>query len=50
MERIETQEDIIKWNKLVSSFNKVPWDEFSESGDNTSHREIVACSGGSCEI
>ena len=48
-EKVETPEDIEKWNHLVSNFNKVPWDQLRENEDYTSHREIVACAGGACE-
>jgi len=50
MERIETEEDIKKWNNLVSSFSKIPWDQFSEAGDYTNFKDIAACAGGACEV
>lgn len=49
MERIETEEDIERWNLLVSKFNKIDWEQLSEADDYTNFKSIVACAGGACE-
>jgi len=50
MEKIQTIEDIEKWNKLVSSYKPVDWSKFNEEEDETTIGMTVACSGGNCEL
>jgi ribonucleoside-triphosphate reductase (thioredoxin) len=49
MERVETEDDIKRWNKLVNQYNSIDWSTFKENSDNTSLRETVACAGGACD-
>lgn len=50
MERVETPEDISKWNELVSSYKEVDWAAFKEDDDYTEQQKTVACANGQCEL
>ena len=50
MEKVESEEDIDKWNKLVAGYQPVDWSLFVEGDDYTERRLSVACAGGSCHI
>ena len=39
-----------KWCDLKRTYIDVPWIEFKEKKDNVNHGQIIACSGGSCEL
>ena len=49
-ERIESPEDIEKWNELIKTYSHVDWTSLSENEDYTSLRETVACAGGACDV
>jgi ribonucleoside-diphosphate reductase alpha chain len=49
-ERVISDEDVDKWNRLVNNFQKIDWITFEELVDNTALRETVACAGGACEF
>ena len=49
-ERVISDEDVEKWNRLVNNFQKIDWITFEELADNTALRETVACAGGACEF
>jgi ribonucleoside-diphosphate reductase alpha chain len=50
MERVESDEDVVKWNELVASYQPVDWSLFVENDDYTERRLSVACAGGACSI
>lgn len=50
MEKVESEEDIEKWNKLIESYQPVDWELFKENDDFTEMQTIVACANGSCDI
>jgi ribonucleoside-triphosphate reductase len=50
MESVESEEDIKKWNDLVSNYRPIDWTMMSEFEDMTSHNMNVACAGGKCEL
>ncbi len=50
MEEIVTEEDEIKFEKLVKNFKHVNYKELKEDEDNTKLTQEGACFGGSCEV
>lgn len=50
MERVETPEDIERWNQLVSFYKEVDWGLFREDDDYTEQQQTVACANGQCEL
>ena len=50
MEKMETEEDLEKWNELVSNFKNIDWSKFTEAEDYTDHKGIIACANGKCEV
>lgn len=50
MEKVESKEDIEKWNELITNYHPVDWELFKETEDFTEMQAIVACSGGSCDL
>jgi len=50
MEKVETEEDIKKWNDLVSKYQPVDWSLFHETDDFTEMQMTVACAGGQCNL
>lgn len=49
-EEVQTEEDEVKWNRLISGYRPVDWAAFRESSDHTSPQSETACAGGACEI
>lgn len=49
-ERILTEEDEIKWNKILKGYKVVNWDDMIEIEDNTTHTLEPTCAGGACEL
>lgn len=50
MEKVESEEDIKKWNQLVENYQPVDWSLFHESDDYTEIQMVQACAGNKCEI
>ena len=50
MEKVESEEDLEKWNHLVSKFSYIDWSTFTESEDYTTLSQEPACVGGACEV
>jgi len=49
-ESIISEDDIMKWNELISKFEIIDWTRLQECDDNTALRETVACAGGACSV
>jgi len=49
-ERVESIEDIERWNMLVDAYQTIDWTQLNENEDYTTTRQTVACAGGVCEI
>jgi ribonucleoside-diphosphate reductase alpha chain len=47
-EAVSTEEDILKWNRLV--YHPVDYTTLKEQTDETALKEVAACAGGACEI
>jgi ribonucleoside-diphosphate reductase alpha chain len=47
-EAVSTEEDILKWNRLV--YHPVDYTTLREQTDETALKEVAACAGGACEI
>jgi ribonucleoside-diphosphate reductase alpha chain len=47
-ESITTEEDIVRWNKLM--YQPVDYTKLLEKTDNTKLKDQVACAGGACEV
>lgn len=47
-EAVETEDDIIRWNKL--RYVPADYTQLREETDETSLKEVVACAGGVCEL
>jgi ribonucleoside-triphosphate reductase len=50
LEEVSTEEDLIKFNDLISQYIPLDYSLLIELKDNTKLIETVACSGGSCEL
>jgi len=50
MERVESEEDIKRWNEMVENYQPVDWSLFHENDDYTEIQMTVACANGKCEI
>jgi len=50
LEKIESPEDIKKWNELVKNYNSIDWAQFSENEDYTQLLGEAACAGGACSV
>lgn len=50
MERIDSVQDVERWNQLVESYSPVDWSKLDEPTDNTSFLSEGACVGGACEL
>lgn len=50
MERVETDQDMEKWQKLIANYQYVDWSQFKEIEDYTERRLSVACAGGKCSL
>jgi ribonucleoside-diphosphate reductase alpha chain len=50
MEKVVSEEDAEKWNKMVSGYSPVDWSMLQETEDYTERRLTAACAGGKCEI
>jgi len=50
LEKVETDEDLKRWEAIVSDFKKVDYTTLNESEDNTARQEEAACAGGACSI
>jgi ribonucleoside-diphosphate reductase alpha chain len=49
-EKVETEDDIRKWNEIVSNYIPVDWSKLSEEDDFTEIQQTVECAGGACEL
>ena len=49
-EAIVTDEDIVKFNNLISKYVPVKYTELRETTDHTNLMQAVACGGGSCDV
>jgi ribonucleoside-diphosphate reductase alpha chain len=49
-EKVETEEDIKKWNEIVNNYRPVDWSKLEELDDDTSLNMTVACGAGGCEL
>jgi len=49
-EAVITDEDEIKWNRIVSNYQLVDYTKMIEKNDNTKFSGVIACSGNSCEL
>lgn len=45
-----TEDDMDKWNKIVSAFKEVDYTQLHEEEDTTSRQEEIACAGNKCEL
>jgi ribonucleoside-triphosphate reductase len=50
LEKIESPEDVKKWNELVKTYHSIDWSQFSEGEDYTQLLGEVACAGGACSV
>lgn len=50
MEKVESEEDMRRWNEMVESYQPVDWALFHENDDFTEIQMTVACAGGRCEL
>lgn len=49
-QQILSDDDEIRWNNYVESYEKIDYTKLREDEDQTVHKEIIACAGGSCEL
>jgi ribonucleoside-diphosphate reductase alpha chain len=49
-EKVNSSDDEAIWANYTDGYQNVDYTSLSEFDDNTIHREIVACAGGSCEL
>ena len=49
-EEVLSEEDELKWNRLIGGYCKVDWRSMREEGDTTNLQGEIACGGGQCEI
>jgi len=50
MERVESEEDIKRWNEMVKNYQSIDWALFHENDDYTEIKMTVACAGGACQL
>lgn len=49
LEAVESEEDIKKWNDMVSNYVPVDWTLFEEMDDNTTRQNEISCHGVVCD-
>jgi len=49
-QQIANNDDEAQWSNFLESYSKVDYTKLNEEVDNTIHKDIVACAGGSCDI
>ena len=49
LEKVETPEDMLKWDSIIKDFKKVDYTLLNEQEDNTVRQDTVSCAGGACE-
>lgn len=50
MERVESEEDMKRWNEMIEYYQPVDWSLFHENDDFTEAQMTVACAGGKCDL
>lgn len=49
-QQIRTHDDEATFSNFLESYEKVDYTQLNEAGDNTIHKDIIACAGGKCSI
>jgi ribonucleoside-triphosphate reductase len=49
-QQINSHDDEAQWANFLESYERVDYTKLNEEDDNTIHKDIVACAGGSCEL
>jgi len=49
-EQIRSRDDEVIWSNLMESYQRVDYTDLCEDDDNTIHKDIVACAGGTCDL